>query len=281
MPSNDFRISDDDTGLMLIGKTRAQTNPSRHFHDSWEILYIVDGERTFFHSSRTFNIRAGDFLVIRPGVLHRALNRQNEVCELLNIYFSDSASPLFQYLLPVLESCGSRDNPVVRVPEVERFRIAMMVTNIAAELSDQKTGCSQMAWGILYQLLAEIARYSGQTQGSGRNQMNPLIAAVIDWLNVHYRENISLKVTAQTFDMAQSHLSRAFHLATRFTFTEYISTMRVREACRFLLSSDRTVSDIAESCGFGSITQFGRVFKNLTGETPLVWKKRSSIRYSP
>lgn len=175
------------------------------------------------------------------------------VSELLNIYFSNIAHPLFQRILPVLEACSSPDNPIIRVPEVERFRLAKMVTDIAHELSGRKTGYEQMAWGIMYQLLVDVARYAGPTLADIRNPMNPRIAEVIDWLNAHYRETITLSATAKTFKMAESSLSRAFHQSTRFTFTEYLSTVRLKEACRLLLSSDMMVSDIANYVLFANL----------------------------
>ena len=49
---DDYRLTSTGCGFSLIKKSHAITNPTRHFHPWWEILYIESGERTFFYANR-------------------------------------------------------------------------------------------------------------------------------------------------------------------------------------------------------------------------------------
>lgn len=93
-------------------------------------------------------------------------------------------------------------------------------------------------------------------------------------LNAHYTEALSLALVAAHFGITESHLSRSFKSATHFGFVGYVNSLRVSKACRLLTSTDCAVLDIAMQCSFGSLTQFGRTFRALTGTTPLAYRAR-------
>jgi AraC-like DNA-binding protein/uncharacterized RmlC-like cupin family protein len=276
MQNPDYRLKDGAAGLSVIRKSRASTNPERHFHDSWEVLYIISGERTFFYGSRTLQIKGGDFLCIRPGVLHRGINRKGESCDLVNLYFEDTSSPWFESLLPLLVKCGTDDNPVISLREVDRYRTAKILADIARELEEKQPGYVELSRSLVVQCLVDIMRYVPQSAANtGTTAMNPRIVAVIDWLAAHYRDEVTLKQTAALFGMSESYLSRSFRQNTHFSFIEYLNSLRVQESCRLLTSSNLPVQVVAETCGFGSNTQFGRFFRKITGFSPLSYRKHS------
>lgn len=276
MTPRDYRIEDAGAGITAIRKTHAATNPERHFHESYEILYLISGDRTFFLGSRTFYIRGGDFLCIKPGLLHRALNRLGESCDLINIYFGNQRSPYFPTILPLLEACLTRENPVISIPEPERYGLTAAFQSVATELSQKRLGYVQLAWGLLFQSLAQIARLApGTADGERDSPMSETAARLLDYVSRHFRETLTLGQLAREFGLSESHVSRLFPQTTRFTFIEYLSGMRVQEACRLLAETALPVSRISDMCGFGSLTQFGRCFRKTTGLSPLSWRKRS------
>ena len=77
----DVRLNDENSGYRIVGKKEANSNPQRHFHNSWEILYIARGNRNFFYGHKTYNVVSGDFLCVEPGVLHRGINLMQAVSQ--------------------------------------------------------------------------------------------------------------------------------------------------------------------------------------------------------
>jgi AraC-like DNA-binding protein/mannose-6-phosphate isomerase-like protein (cupin superfamily) len=275
MRERNYRIHDANAGLSVSYKARAETNPERHMHDVYELLYIESGERTFFHANRTFHIGSGSFLCVRPGVMHRALNRPHETCSLICAYF-DGKSPFSRDMLTLLDSCGTSEEPVVTVPESDRPAFIASLHRVADELNGKNAGYRSMAWAYLYQAVAGLVR---QLVPGADDQpvvpMNPNVMLVIEYLSRHFREDISLSSVAFRFRLSASYLSRLFRSSTRYTFVEYLQSLRIREACRLLTSTNDTVGSIASRSGFGSVTQFGRVFLKSTGETPYNWRKHA------
>ena len=70
MDFENYRLTNTDAGFQIIKKSKTLTNPTRHFHNYWELMYIVSGERKFFLSDRVFNVTAGAMVFISPGTLH-------------------------------------------------------------------------------------------------------------------------------------------------------------------------------------------------------------------
>lgn len=79
---------------------------------------------------------------------------------------------------------------------------------------------------------------------------NRKIQEVATYIFEHYTENILLEDVADKFDMSKSFLSKRFKTATGFGFKEYIINLRIQNACRLLLETNKSITDIAFECGF-------------------------------
>ncbi|MOA45630.1 Bifunctional transcriptional activator/DNA repair enzyme AdaA [compost metagenome] len=103
--------------------------------------------------------------------------------------------------------------------------------------------------------------------------MHERMSEIVQFINSHYTEELSLHLLADKFYVSPYYLSRFFKEATGFTFVEYLNSVRIKEAKKLLLRSSMKVNLIAKHTGFGSVTHFGRVFKQITGHTPLYYRK--------
>ena len=101
---------------------------------------------------------------------------------------------------------------------------------------------------------------------------NRKIQEVATYIFEHYTENILLEDVADKFDMNKSFLSKRFKTATGFGFKEYIINLRIQNACRLLLETNKSITDIAFECGFNSVSSFNRSFKKVKGISPREFK---------
>lgn len=112
----------------------------------------------------------------------------------------------------------------------------------------------------------------------GQKQQN---LRINDALYVFHRD-ISAPVTAR--DLAavsaysEQHFHRVFHKVVGETVSQYIRRTRLEQAANQLMFDDKsTVLDIAEKCGFNSLSSFSQVFKSSFGSTPGQWRKKEKI----
>jgi len=78
---------------------------------------------------------------------------------------------------------------------------------------------------------------------------------------------------AEKFYLSPYYICKIFKESTGFTFIEYLNKMRVKEAQKLLRAKGSTVLGISEKVGFGSVSNFGRVFKEISGVSPLNFRK--------
>jgi transcriptional regulator GlxA family with amidase domain len=69
-----------------------------------------------------------------------------------------------------------------------------------------------------------------------------------------------------------------FKKATGLTFTEYVCRVRVEKVKTLLLNPHLRISEIAYDTGFQSLTHFNRVFREITGEAPTVFRDNRTSR---
>ena len=98
--------------------------------------------------------------------------------------------------------------------------------------------------------------------------------AVVQWIEAHYAEDISLETVAEQFHITPVHLSRWFKKENDVNFSTFLAALRIAHA-RELLDADPTIrnADLAARVGMASVLTFTRQFKSQTGMTPDQYRK--------
>jgi AraC-like DNA-binding protein len=93
----------------------------------------------------------------------------------------------------------------------------------------------------------------------------------------NFQKKIYLKEVADLIYLTESNFCKFFKKATGKTYSDYLNEIRINEASRLLIQSDKTISQISFECGFETLSYFNRVFLNKKGITPSVYRKSSII----
>lgn len=108
------------------------------------------------------------------------------------------------------------------------------------------------------------------------NPENALISQITDYLQLHFREGLSLTILADIFSITPSYLSALFHKEIGEPYSKYLLKMRMKTAKAMLLNPNSKVLDVAKNVGFSSSKHFGSVFKSYFGISPGEFKKKNS-----
>ena len=84
----------------------------------------------------------------------------------------------------------------------------------------------------------------------------------MEYVNHHFHQNISLGEVSKLVNMTEMSFSRFFKRRTGVTFMDSLLECRLGNACRMLIDTTQSVSEIAYHCGFNNISNFNRLFKN-------------------
>lgn len=94
---------------------------------------------------------------------------------------------------------------------------------------------------------------------------NERMKGLAEYINKSYDQQITLTEAAEHTGLCAAYLCEIFPQAFGCTFSEYLTKQRVGAVKRMLETTNDSISDIAFSCGFGSLSSFSRSFKNYCG----------------
>ena len=98
------------------------------------------------------------------------------------------------------------------------------------------------------------------------------------YIEEHADEELSLTKIAKAVNMNPNYLSEKFKQITGMRFVDYVAYARFKKACDVLRNSHLRISEIAFAVGFQSLSQFNRVFKRFSGESPTQFRAKRVVR---
>ncbi|MCC6462586.1 MAG: helix-turn-helix domain-containing protein [Saprospiraceae bacterium] len=129
----------------------------------------------------------------------------------------------------------------------------------------------------IFQLLATSHEYELLHPEPVKNQYNrkehERVKHLYRFIDEQYQRKIEIAEVAALCHLTEAAFCRYFRKMTRLSFTGFLNHYRVNQAKRLLLL-DQNVSETCYQCGFESLSYFNRIFKKVTGENPLAFKKR-------
>ncbi len=121
---------------------------------------------------------------------------------------------------------------------------------------------------LLLELVARAARLPVSMEST-----ETWFSRAIAFIDENYADAISMQRIADVAGVHPVTLARAFRSTLQQTASEYINRLRVRRACDYLLGSAHPLATVAGECGFIDQSYFTKVFRGVTGMTPVAFRK--------
>lgn len=169
----------------------------------------------------------------------------------------------FDRLLRQLHDWGMRN----RAKELERAYFKTPV------VSQKKI---KGAMRLLSILATQLAEFASRNLLAARYSEPLSVIETRDFAHAHASERLTLRQIAEHAHVSERYLCKIFKRSTGLTMTEFLARVRVENAKKLLGDLRLRITDVAESAGFNSISQFNRVFRRFTGNSPTAY--RASLR---
>ena len=129
---------------------------------------------------------------------------------------------------------------------------------------------------ILYRL---AGLWRGGTELSAKTPVHRIVAEAYEYLNEHYVEDCSLKTVAAALHVSPNYLHTVFLREVGTTPFAYVTEKRIGRAKRLIAAGEMSMLEIALATGFCSQSHFNRVFREYTGYTPAVYRRKLLEKY--
>ena len=146
----------------------------------------------------------------------------------------------------------------------------ILFSDISASVAREKEKVSAL---VLY-ILSEISECISERYESPRkHHTNMHVQRAMLYIQENSASEIRLSDVANHVGVSECYLSFVFSSQIGSTFGDYLSLVRINHARNLLSSTDMPVTEIAFACGFGSFSNFERVFKKVCSVTPKAYRK--------
>lgn len=126
---------------------------------------------------------------------------------------------------------------------------------------------------LLVIFAGHLSMVAGQLAIHEHDSDAPNITEAKRFIEEHLTEPMDLKTVAAKAHLSSCYFCKRFKASTGYTFTEYVSRIRVEAAKSRLVSPSARISEVAYEVGFQSLTHFNRVFKEVVGKSPTRYRK--------
>ena len=121
-----------------------------------------------------------------------------------------------------------------------------------------------------------IRRSNIQLTVSPSQKVNKECIFVENYINDHYKENITLDQLAELAYVNKYYLAHTFKKQKGISPINYLLEKRIEEAKYLLRTTNLSVNEIGRIVGFSSQSYFAQSFKRALGKTPLEFRKSNS-----
>ena len=252
-----------------------------HWHDTIEILYIKDGEATQQVNDKIFNVCKGDIVCIASNDVHSTYTYGNIPPEILVVQFNTD------FIMPVYDLSSEKrlvadfrdglDMPSIIKCDTDIGRdILRNLFGIIHEFQDKRIGYEMFIRSNLYEIVGIAARNFHSRKRSSKSNYHmekarEMLQKTFNLIDNNFDGEITLDLAANTSNLSVSHFCRLFKKAAGMTFRDYLAFYRINRA-EALLSSTRSITEIANICGFESMSSFIRAFKQYKNITPSAFR---------
>ena len=255
--------------------------PTKHFHDEYELYYLLEGERYYFIEHKSYRIDKGTLVLINKGQFHKTSFVNSNYHDRILIELKEEPFASFFSALGDLnlQDFFNKYSGVLKLNEKEQRYVETNLLNIASEMQNKNIGYETSVMIKLTALFIFIMRYKPSTDlNTNHINLTPKhkkVDEIASYIIENYTNQISLESISKHFFISKCYLSRIFNEVTGFTVNEYINIHRIQKAQSLLLSNEYNISQITDLVGFESISYFVKVFKKYTETTPLKYRKQN------
>lgn len=252
----------------------------QHKHNDYQLILINKDKEQFIVDDCMGEYYRGDILLIGRNVPHcfAATGNNNlfENCKMLHFRHE-----LFPEMIDEIEDYRFIGVLLKKCQHGLFFRDKKLFVCINRLMNQINTYTGILRINKLLTILDILGRNSNYEPISPvyHNTNNPIntnklpIQRVYNYLYDHFKEDITLNQIAEYSHQNASALCRAFKKETRMNIFSYLNKLRIENACKLLIYSQMNIAEIAYESGFKNLSYFNRVFKQIIGKSPKLYRK--------
>ena len=253
----------------LDGKSKLRCIP--HLHREIELVCMYGGTTVAYADATRYEIHPGDIFLTFPDQIHYFETNEIEKYRLMIIKPD---------IMPEL-----LDTLTMGVPESSVIRGGLNIPEIASLVDGLFLACSKkehenpyvrsLRRGYLLALFSELLSRMSVNQPTVGD--SDALRTIVAFCARNFAENLSLSLLEEKLHLNKYYISHLFSEKLDIRFNDYVNSLRVTEAKRYLRNTDLSVTEISEIVGFNTLRTFNRAFMKQIGVAPSEYRKKEFL----
>lgn len=253
----------------------------KHFHNQYEIFYLIEGERQFIFNNRIYLVKSGSLILVDENVIH--MTKANSTSEFghdrIILYIEKEKMKEIDKKFPHLNLVQFFHNHygVFNLTPQQQTAFINLYIRLSKEFDSKNKHYKAMIEMevVMYfiQFMRENPALAAEDFSIDQSSKYQHVYNVTDYISQNYTKQLTLDNLSAQFFISKYYLCRTFKDMTGYSINEYVNIHRIRHAKKLLEETDYSISEISHQLGYKSVTYFEKVFKTYMTMSPLKYRK--------
>lgn len=230
-----------------------------HLHYHIELALVKEGKTRVTVDTQTYDVEAGDIIIVFPNQVHHfeTIEREKYIVIIVNPDIISEYMRYFTSKIPTsnLLKGAAKDSELSNLAET-----------ISRVYRDDIAFRDEILQGYL---LAFFGRLLGMipTKDIDSKEFNAL-GVIMNYCMNNSTNALSLDILEKELHISKYYISHVMNNKLHMGFNEYVNSIRVSHACKYLKKTDLSITEISDIVGFNTMRTFNRAFYKQLGITP-------------
>lgn len=252
-----------------------------HYHEFHKIIVFLNGKSDYVIEGKRYTLEPNDMIFIRAGEVHQPLPSPDVPYERIIIYIDTSFLDNYKRGTDDLAACftlASKQSASVMHLTPGKSHDLMFHIEKLEFAAKQKGFANALYIDMLFLEFMILVNRAllGHELAAAAPVYDTKILPIIDYINDHLCEDLSVDTLAEQFFLSKYHMMRRFKKATGYSIHRYITNKRLLKA-RALLKEEIPLTKLCYDCGFHDYSSFSRAFKEKFRQTPQKYRKNLQL----
>lgn len=257
------------------------TQTKLHLHNHFELFLFIAGDVQYFVANKSYILEPGDLLLFNSNELHgpKFLSQATyeRICLHISPHIIKHLSSETSNLLHCFLDRQDGEQNLIKLTAPLQTTFIETADKLCDLIAQDASFGKDLGIQVLYTQLLIMANqaFLAREKSKPASVISPLVKELIDYIETHLTEPLSLEHLENKLTMDRFALSKRFKKEIGTSIYQYIILRRVAEAKK-LLQLGYNVSETCEKTGFNDYANFIRTFKKTTGYSPTNYLKQQT-----
>ena len=246
--------------------------------DHYNIGYLISGSRITITPNTTYTQHPGYVGTLAPFVYHRTVPAsKEELYESILIKFTLTFAKPFTDAFGIQALERIYEHPTNRFEPEIQSKIYHLLLDMLDEYEKDSPYRDFVLQCMLFQILILILenRLPDNDSPFYSTPLTPPIIEALYYMEKHYPDKLTLDTVAGISGFSPAHFSKVFQSQLGKSYSEYLSDIRLRHVQELLLTTKKTITEIALETGYTYPGNLTEQFKKKIGMTPMAYRKQA------